>query len=337
MNEVKLDFDDLLMVPRFSRVNSRSEVVVETVISGGHGRSIVGVPIIAANMRGVGTFDMAKALSKHGLFTAIEKSTSRYDWVEFCQTAKDSVMDKTFVTVGMGENDLQKLEMFVERQYFRQLKIVIDVANGYMDSFYEHVSEVRNIAPDSFILAGTVCTPDAVERLIGAGADLARVGIGSGAVCTTRQVAGVGYPQASAIIESNNLPIVCDGGCTHPADFAKAFALGADMVMAGGVFAGHTEGMQAPDENGMIQFFGMSSHAAQDLNNTRTDYRSSEGRVVKIPYRGDVKNTVEHILGGIRSACAYTNCKSIYELQTNPPEFIRVNNVLNRSLEKYTI
>jgi GMP reductase len=358
MDDVKLDFDDVMICPQFTDVDSRKKVMLTTDIKGHWGQTLTGIPIIAANMHGVGTFSMARSLSKLGLFTAINKDVSVKEWFDFFESYENqnsqfyidgnsygrmSPAESVFLTLGMDKVDehgmnmqtnMRKLRMLVAAKCFRKLKIVIDVANGYMNPFYDYIKEVRDIAPDAFIMAGTVCTPDAAVRIVDSGADVARVGIGTGAVCTTRKVAGVGYPQASAIMEcSPVVDIECDGGCTDPGDFAKAFALGSSIIMAGSVFAAHKEGEIEPDENGNVLFYGMSSHVAQGQ---KSDYRSSEGRVVKIPYRGEVRPTVEHILGGLRSACAYSNAKQLSDLQKEA-KIIRVNNQLNRVLEKYTI
>lgn len=347
LDQPKLDFDDVMLVPSYSDITSRKNVVLTREIRGRWGQTLTGVPIIAANMHGVGTFKMAQALSAFGMFTAINKDTSVKSWFEFFEDPitrygvsiiSPPSSDSVFLTLGMdvkGENtNRDKLRMLVAAKCFKQMKIVVDVANGYMNPFYDYLKQVRDIAPEAFILAGTVCTPEAAERLVESGADLARVGIGSGAVCVTRTVAGVGYPQASAIMECSQVAdVVCDGGCTTPGDFAKAFALGSSMVMAGTVFAAHEEGGVEPDEHGFVRFYGMSSHEAQD---TPKHYRSSEGRVVKLPHRGKVGNTVTHILGGLRSACTYSNAETLEELHENA-RVIRVNNQLNRSVEKYTI
>jgi len=340
LDQPKLDFDDVMLVPSYSDMTSRKEVMLTREIRGRWGQTLTGVPIIAANMHGVGTFKMAKALSHYGMFTAINKDTPVKSWFEFFENPiiSEPSIDRVFLTLGMdmkGETaNIDKLRMLVASKCFRQMKIVIDVANGYMNPFYDYIKLVRYTAPDAFIMAGTVCTPEAAQRVVESGADLARVGIGSGAVCVTRTVAGVGYPQASAIIEcAQTADVVCDGGCTTPGDFAKAFALGSSMVMAGTVFAAHEEGGVEPDERGFVSFYGMSSHEAQQ---TKRNYRSSEGRVVKLPYRGMVDNTVCHILGGLRSACTYSNAASLNELHQNA-RVIRVNNQLNRSVEKYTI
>ena len=358
MHDVKLDFDDILLVPQFTDVTSRKQVTLTTEIHGRWGQTLRGVPIIAANMHGVGTFTMASALSRHGLFTAITKDVSVGSWLDFFDDVLNheeeglvedgeikhfhSPIDSVFLTIGMDtdrDDNMRKLKLLVAAKCFPKMKIVIDVANGYMNPFYDYIQKVRETAPDAFIMAGTVCTPEAALRIVESGADLARVGIGTGAVCTTRKVAGVGYPQASAIAECSQVAdVVGDGGCTDPADFAKAFALGASMVMAGTVFAGHEEGGKAPDADGKVHFYGMSSLEAQKnhANITSTTYRSSEGREVKIPYRGSVHGTVEHILGGLRSACAYSNAKFLGDLHKEA-QVIQVNRQLNRTVERYTI
>lgn len=336
-NMVKLDFDDVLLVPQFSDVASRSQVETSTIIQGKWGCSITGVPIVAANMDGVGTFSMHRALKKFGMFTAITKHHALDDWV------KQPDVSHAFLTIGMSNDELQKAVMVCN--YMQTLgttpKIVIDVANGYMNSFYDFISRVRENISNAFIMAGTVVTPEAVERTILAGADLARVGIGTGAVCTTRRVAGVGYPQFSALMECVPAAqavgggVQSDGGCVFPGDFSKALAVGAKMVMAGSVFAGHDESEQEI-RDGKVTFYGMSSHAAQQKHNQVKNYRASEGRVVQIPYKGGVKHTVVDILGGIRSTCAYIGALNISEMPKQA-HFIEVRAQLNRSLEGYTV
>lgn len=339
MNDIKLDFDDVLIVPQFSDITSRSQVELTTDIVGKWGATIRGVPIIAANMDGVGTFSMHRSLQKFGMFTAITKQTPVERWLE------QENIDNAFITIGMNSEEFKKamdiVDHFNDRVENFIPKIVIDVANGYMNPFYEFIELTRAAFPNAFIMAGTVTTPEAVQRVINSGADLARVGIGTGAVCTTRRVAAVGYPLFSALQECVPAAsevgggVQSDGGCVHPGDFAKAFAVGAEIVMAGSIFAGHDESEQQIHD-GKVTFYGMSSKAAQQKHNQYKEYRASEGRVVQLPYRGLVEHTVSDILGGIRSACAYVGAKNLDMLHYKA-KFIRVNNVLNRSLDKYTV
>lgn len=349
---VKLDFNDVLIVPQFSDITSRKEVELETTFKGKWGAEFRGVPIIAANMDGVGTFTMNTALSKFGVFTAITKHTTFQQWEKYIEEMEidpygDLAADSCFITIGMSDDDLVKAQKIARiLEYNGRFggvtpKIVIDVANGYMNSFYDYIYDVRDAIPSAFIMAGTVVTPEAVERAIMSGADLARVGIGTGAVCTTRRVAGVGYPQFSALMEcvpaaeSVGGGVQSDGGCVYPGDFAKALAVGAKMVMAGSVFAGHEESEQEI-RDGKVTFYGMSSHAAQEKHQQVKKYRASEGRVVQIPYKGLVEHTISDILGGIRSACAYIGAYNVSEMPEKA-QFIQVNRQLNTSLENYTI
>ena len=349
--DIKLDFDDVLMVPQPTDITSRSEVNLVANISGVTKKTITGVPIIAANMDGVGTFSMNAALAKHRIFTAITKHTTVNEWrtmLEAYYHDVDPILNPlryACVSIGMGEDNvayLREIDMAMyDYEIASPLKVVIDVANGHMKKFAAFVQRVRDAFPHAFIMAGTVATPDATEQLLLHGADLVRVGIGTGAVCTTRRVSGVGYPQFSAVMECAEVAdahgggIISDGGCVHPGDFAKALGAGAKMVMAGSIFAGHTESEQEVD-GGCVTFYGMSSHAAQEKHGEVRNYRSSEGRVVKIPYKGDVNLTVLDILGGIRSACAYVGARNLTDIDKYA-RFVRVNHQLNQSLDAYTI
>lgn len=335
----KMDFDDVLIVPQFSDITSRSQVDLTTTLQGCHGAQITGVPIIAANMDGVGTFSMHHSLKKFGMFTAITKHHVLGDWL-----AQQDV-SHAFITIGMNDEELQKamsiVKVWKDRVSKFTPKIVIDVANGYMNPFYDFITKVRFNIPDAFIMAGTVTTPEAASRVIESGADLARIGIGTGAVCTTRRMAGVGYPLFSALMEcvpaatESGGGVQSDGGCVNPGDFSKAFAVGAQMVMAGSIFAGHDESEQEI-RDGKVVFYGMSSHVAQQKHNQVKNYRASEGRVVQIPYKGLVEHTISDILGGIRSTCAYVGAKNLVELHEKA-KFIQVNTQLNTSLGNYTV
>lgn len=344
--DVKLDFDDVLIVPQFTDITSRSQVTVTRQLTGRWGAYITGVPIVAANMDGVGTFSMNRTLSQFEVFTAIVKHHTIEDWVTELSSSTSTIQsnDKLFITIGMSDADLDKATIIASMLKSHGVptpKIVIDVANGYMNPFYDFITKVRDNIPNSFIIAGTVVTPEAVERIITCGADLARVGIGTGAVCTTRRVAGVGYPQFSALLECASAAenvrggVVSDGGCVYPGDFSKAYGAGAHMVMAGSIFAGHDESEQ-DIYDGKVRFYGMSSSAAQEKHGAIKKYRSSEGRIVEIPYKGPVEHTIANILGGIRSACAYVNADTISHLHEKV-KFIRVNSQLNTSLERYTV
>lgn len=332
--DVKLDYSDVLFRPKRSTMGSRSEVDLKrTYTFRNSQQTYTGIPIMAANMDGVGTFDMSLALAKQGLFTCLAKSYQPADIHEWLNTSeyKDDLVKAIAVSTGITDVDNERIEATLK--FSRSIKYVcIDVANGYSEKFLDYVERFRERFPHVTIIAGNVVTPDVTEELILRGADIIKVGIGPGSVCTTRIKTGVGYPQLSAVIECADAAhglgghIIADGGCTCPGDVAKAFGAGADFVMLGGMLAGCDEGGGEIDSNdNTISFYGMSSTAAQDKHGGRKDYRASEGRVVKVPYRGAVAPVVQDILGGVRSTCTYVGAKSLKELSKRTT-FIQVNN-----------
>ncbi|MCL4136800.1 UNVERIFIED_CONTAM: hypothetical protein GTU68_017214 [Idotea baltica] len=284
----------------------------------------------------VGTFEMAKTLAQHKCFTAIHKHYSVDDWLKFAESNPE-VLDYVATSSGTSESDWQKLTQILEK--IPKLKtICLDVANGYSEHFVEYLRKTRKTFPDHTILAGNVVTGEMVEELILSGADVIKVGIGPGSVCTTRKKAGVGYPQISAVIECGDAAhglgghIISDGGCNCPGDIAKAFGAGADFVMMGGMLAGHDQsGGEILEKDGkkFKLFYGMSSDTAMKKHvGGVAEYRSSEGKTVEIPYRGDVNNTVLDIKGGLRSACTYTGAGKLKELPKRTT-FIRVTQQTN--------
>jgi GMP reductase len=335
-DEVKLDFRDVLIRPKRSTLSSRKEADLTRTYKFKHsGHSWTGVPVMASNMDGVGTIGMAKALYKHQLFTCLVKNYDEDDLFDL--TGKFG--GKYFaVSTGTGEKDFQRLGRIIN-SYPEIQFICIDVANGYSERFGDYVASVRNAWPDKTIIAGNVVTADMTQELILRGADIIKVGIGPGSVCTTRIQTGVGYPQLSAIIECADAAhglgghIIADGGCTCPGDVAKAFGAGADFVMLGGMLAGHDEG-GGDIKDGKVTFYGMSSDTAMDKHHGGVaDYRSSEGRTVEIPYKGAVNNTVLDLLGGLRSSCTYVGASSLKQL-SKCTTFIRVNRQINEVFVK---
>ena len=328
--DIKLDFKDVLIRPKRSTLSSRREVDLVKLYKFKHSRyEYEGIPIMAANMDGVGTISMAMALHKQRLFTCLTKSYN----IDIDNFAEFRVRrDNYAVSTGTGDEDFRNLNTIITgigAQF-----ICIDVANGYSEHFGDFVESVRNRWPDKTIIAGNVVTADMTQELILRGADIVKVGIGPGSVCTTRIQTGVGYPQLSAIIECADAAhglgghIIADGGCTCPGDVAKAFGAGADFVMLGGMFAGHDEG-GGTVENGRVTFYGMSSDTAMEKHHGGVaEYRSSEGRTVDIPYRGPVSKTVLDILGGLRSACTYVGASNLKQLP-KCTTFIRVNRQIN--------
>tara|TARA_B100000035_G_scaffold3716_1_gene3304 strand:+ start:1945 stop:3078 length:1134 start_codon:yes stop_codon:yes gene_type:complete len=370
--DLKLDYKDVLIRPKRSTLQSRKQVrlnrkfqfrnydhdIAEPLPDEYH---YIGIPIMASNMDGVGTMRMADKLAEGEMFTCLVKTYTAEDLIAFFN--QDIGMERTenvAMSIGTSDSDYNKLYQ-VKKECEHRLKYVcMDIANGYSDHFAAHVRKVRNEFPDLVIIAGNVVTREMTEELILAGADIVKVGIGPGSVCTTRIQTGVGYPQLSAVIECADAAhglgghIIADGGCTTPGDVAKAFAAGADFVMLGGMLAGHNEGggdiitkkyftdemdgdSRVIKEKKFVQFYGMSSESANDKHfGGLKEYRSSEGRTVLVPYRGPVARTVQDILGGVRSACTYTGALKLKQL-SKCATFIRCSQTHNSVYESSTI
>ncbi len=337
--DIKLGFKDVMFRPKRSTLKSRSQVNLERTFKMMHSNTDwTGIPIMAANMDTVGTFEMALSLAGKKLFTAIHKHYSIDQWNEFLSSAPDGIENHIALSTGTGSQDFEKIAQLVTANP-RLKYICIDVANGYSEHFVAFVKQTRKKYPDKIIIAGNVVTGEMVEELLLAGADIIKVGIGPGSVCTTRIKTGVGYPQLSAIIECADAAhglggqIISDGGCSTPGDVAKAFGAGADFVMLGGMLAGHDEsGGENIEHDGKTykQFYGMSSATAMDKHaGGVAEYRASEGKTVEVPYRGKVENTVQDILGGIRSTCTYVGASHLKELSKRTT-FIRVAEQENR-------
>jgi GMP reductase len=330
-DEVKLDFSDVLIRPKRSTLSSRKEVDLTRTYEFKHsGAEWTGLPVMASNMDGVGTLAVAEALYQHRMFTCLVKS---YDEGDLGDTVGKIGGNHFAVSSGTGEQDFLKLKLILN-SYPEIEFICIDVANGYSEHFGDFVAKVRAQFPTHTIIAGNVVTADMTQELILRGADIVKVGIGPGSVCTTRIQTGVGYPQLSAIIECADAAhglgghIIADGGCTCPGDVAKAFGAGADFVMLGGMLAGHDQG-GGIIEDGKVKFYGMSSDTAMEKHHGGVaPYRSSEGRTVEIPYKGNVDDTVRDILGGIRSTCTYVGAPTLKQL-SKCTTFIRVNKQFN--------
>lgn len=336
VDETKLDFDDILLVPARSPAASRKEVDLKRTYKFFHSpKEWIGLPIMAANMDTTGTFKMGTTLNAHEMITCLHKhySTKKInDYFDYYNVEKN-----VWVSIGMGSSEIPKLMGISESLHYSP-NICIDIANGYTEKFVGFCNDVRESFPDSIIMAGNVCTPEMVQELIlHGGVDIVKIGIGPGSACTTRLKTGVGYPQLSAIIECSHaahglksgerrMGLICaDGGCRIPADVCKAFAANADFVMLGGMLAGtdecegeweySVETNQTVLEKKNLMFYGMSSEKAQNKHNSgMNDYATSEGRVKKIPYKGPVDNIIKDIEGGLRSCCAYVGATSLKDL-----------------------
>ena len=370
--DMKLDYKDVLLRPKRSTLGSRKDVDLERGYTyrnykpefpdNAEYRHWRGTPIMAANMDGVGTFEMADALAKQNIMTCLVKTYSVEELVEFFDTDDYLRTNYVAMSIGITDKDMDKFREVYKLADGNLKYVCIDVANGYSNRFRDFVADFRMLYPHLVIIAGNVVTGEMTEELILSGADIIKVGIGPGSVCTTRIQTGVGYPQLSAVIECADAAhglgghIIADGGCTTPGDVAKAFAGGADFVMLGGMLAGHDEGggevitksylsnelseqtgEQYVEEKQFVQFYGMSSESANDKHfGGLKNYRSSEGRTVLVPYRGAIARTVQDILGGVRSACTYAGAKRLKHLM-RCTTFVRCTQTHNGVYENSTI
>ena len=354
--EIKLDYKNVLIRPKRSTLGSRKIVDLSRgftfvnykgpMLKNDEDKHYRGIPIMASNMDGVGTFEMADTLAREQLMTCLVKTYEVMELVNYFDGIENDDNFRTeyvAMSIGITERDDEKFRNVYEQVDSKLKYVCIDVANGYSERFVKFVRDFRNLYPEIVIIAGNVVTGEMTEELILSGADIVKVGIGPGSVCTTRIQTGVGYPQLSAVIECADAAhglgghIIADGGCTCPGDVAKAFAGGADYVMLGGMLAGHDEGggdivtqhtatggaYKTPEgtyipyfeEQKFVQFYGMSSRAANDKHfGGLKDYRSSEGREVMVPYRGAVRSTLQDILGGLRSTCTYAGAQRLKHL-----------------------
>lgn len=342
--DLKLDFKDVLIRPKRSTLRSRSQVNLEREYDFLYADfKWRGIPIIAANMDHTGTFAMAKALGIQQLMTAVHKFATQAEWLEFAENFGD-LLPYCFVSAGTSDEDFANLKNIM--QSVACPFICLDVANGYSEHFAKFVAKIRQTFPQKIIMAGNVVTGEMTEQLLLSGADIVKVGIGPGSVCTTRIKTGVGYPQLSAIIECADAAhglkgLVCaDGGCTVPGDVAKAFAAGADFVMLGGMLAGHDECSGETIKEGAKsykRFYGMSSAEAMTKYHGKVaEYRASEGKSINVPYRGKVDNTIQDILGGVRSTCTYVGASRLKEL-TKCTTFIRVTQQVNEIYKSFEV
>ena len=334
--DIKLDYADVLFRPKRSTLSSRKDVELKRTYKFKYSNhQWTGTPIIAANMDGVGELEVAKSLAKFEIMTCLTKQH------DIKAIKRNSAIKEIFpyvaLSTGTSDKDYKRLNEILKEFSFFEF-ICIDIANGYSDHFSKFVRSVREKYPTKTIIAGNVVTADMTQELVMSGADIVKVGIGPGSVCTTRIQTGVGYPQLSAVIECADAAhglgahIIADGGCVCPGDVAKAFGGGADFVMLGGMFAGHEEGGgKKIKKNGsqFIEFYGSSSDTALDKHyGGLADYRSSEGKKVQLKYRGKIKDTVLNILGGVRSSCTYVGAPSLKQL-SKCTTFIRVNQQFN--------
>jgi GMP reductase len=339
--DIKLDYKDVLLRPKRSTMGSRKEVDLQRTYKFRNSRKeYTGIPIMAANMQGVGTFNMAEELIKVPLFTCLDKTyqpADIWDWLNN-HVHKPDLCRNIAVSTGITDIDQERIDATLKLS--RAIQYVnIDVANGYSERFLDYVARFRDKHPEVTIIAGNVVTADITEELLLKGADIVKVGIGPGSVCTTRIKTGVGYPQLSAVMECADAAhglgghIIADGGCSSAGDVVKAFGAGADFVMLGGMLAGTKEGIgYEVRDGGTVEFFGSSTTNAQEETGGVQKHRTSEGRVVSLPYKGPVTNVVTDVLGGLRSGCTYVGANKLKNL-SKCTTFVQCNSTHNPVFE----
>ena len=335
--EIKLDFKDVLIRPKRSTLGSRNEVSLERTFKFvNSGQEWTGVPIMTSNMDTTGTFEMYDVLQEYQMLTCFHK---HYTVEDFKDRHLRNPLDREYycLSTGIGNNDWEKLQTLVE--LLNPKFVCIDVANGYSCKFLEFVKKVRHTYPNMILIGGNIVTREMVEELtLNGGLDICKIGIGNGSVCTTRIQTGVGYPQLSAVMECSdgahgiNSHIISDGGVQNAGDIAKAFGAGADFIMSGSLFAGHDQSageVVEIDGKKFKEFYGMSSsNAMEKYYGGVAKYRSAEGKCVRVNYKGDVRDTIQSILGGVRSTMTYIGAKRLKDLP-KCTTFIRVNRQVN--------
>ena len=316
--EVKLDFKDVLIRPKKTSVANGYLVSVERSFTFVNSEQTLNcVPIVAANMDSIATFEVAEVLAKRKVMVAIHKNYTVEQWKAWAAKSKE-VLPYIAVSTGIFSHNTAKTAEILTAVPEVSM-ICIHVANGYSEWLVKCIRDVRSKYPTKTIMAGNVVTKEMTEELILSGADIIKVGIGAGSVDTTRTQTGVGYPQLSAVLECADAAhglggrVISDGGCTCPGDVAKAFGAGADFVMLGGMLAGHDE---------------CAGDAVEERGEYFKDFCSTEGKTVRVPYRGPIDDTIKDILGGVRAACTYVGASTVEEMSKRTT-FIRVTQQLN--------
>ena len=349
LDEIKLDYQDVLLRPKRSTLNSRKDVLLERTFSFYHSpKKWTGLPIMTANMATCGTFEIARILSKYKMITTFHKYYSVKDYEKFFKSFNDP--DYICYTLGIRAEDIKQLKVMKKKKLLEKFSFIcLDVPNGYLQRFLKIIAEVRKMCPKHIIIAGNVVTNEITEEIILAGADIVKIGIGAGAACTTRKMTGVGYPQLSAVIECSDAAhgianergvgrIIADGGQQYPSDITKAFCGGADFTMMGSMFSGFEQsGGETVMKDGKKykEYFGSSSNKAmKEFYGKKDAYRASEGRYTLIPHKGDIHIFIQDLLGSLRSTATYIGARQLKEFPKRAT-FLKVNRQMTSYLEKY--
>lgn len=365
LSETYLDYSDILIRPKMGiNLNSRKDVNLQRIFKFKHGGIRTGLGIFNANMATVGNFAVAKKLLSRGMFATIHKHYSVDEIGHFITDSRNAgvPIDNLFITIGLKniDGEIEKLkELESKYQWTLSRNICIDAPNFYIQKALDVLARVRSEFPDSVIMAGNIASSDICLKLLDY-ADIIKCGIGSGSACLTRKQTGCGTPMVSLILEcadiahSVNGHICADGGIVDIGDICKALCLNADFVMAGGMFAGtdeaegerqekHFETNEIVDGVHVIQtkyfkaYYGMSSEYANNkFAGGMSNYKTSEGRELLIPYTGAIDKILQDISGGIASCCTYIGASSVKHM-SKCATIIQVHNQLNKVFEKYSV
>lgn len=313
-------FDDVLIIPKFSEINSRKDVDLTNSLG-------LKLPIISSNMKDITESKMAYAMVSQGAIGALHRFCTIDQNVEmYKKSPKES-----FVSIGIGSYELDRYKALCDAGCER---FIVDVANGAQKQVADQLSNMLK----GYIVVGNFASVDSVKEFFkyaNVWPDAIKVGIGSGSICVTRMKTGVGYPQFSAIQEirtyldsfnedetDHKYDLIADGGIRTPGDIAKALAAGADAVMIGSMLAGtdETSGAEWLDLKFNITHKTYSGSAA---NNYANGWKTNEGIEAKVPYKGSAVNILKDIEGGLRSSLTYINAKTLTEFRKNA-EFVEV-------------
>lgn len=311
--DTALTFDDVLLLPNYNHWDSRR--LVDITSTDKTGRFSLAMPIMSANMDTITGAEMAKFMHSKGGIGVLH----RFMDIHTNEKIFRSVHCPVFVSVGCAEHEYERIEALRDAgaEYF-----CVDVAHAHSKILGKALKRFRQMLPNSFIMAGNVATYAGADYLVSLGADIVKVGIGGGSVCTTRIKTGFGVPSLKAIKDCSriNRSIVADGGIRMSGDIVKALAFGADFVMVGGMLAGTkpTPGKVVTNSNGQkVKLYrGMASKEAQeDFMGPLTGWKTAEGVSIEVPYREDEDLIIHDIIGGLRSGLTYGGANSIKELQ----------------------
>jgi IMP dehydrogenase len=317
-----ITFDDILIVPQFSDIKSRKDVDLITEVFG----MKLTLPIISANMDTISGSEMAKAMSEYGAVACLHRFWSIEDNVKaFLESPS-----RTMCSVGIGPEELKRAKALRNAGCYR---FIVDVAHGAQQIVVDQVIALREeLGTSPIIIVGNFATAHSIlefkRRLDNNKVDGWKLAIGGGSMCLTRTQTGCGIPTLATMIDCINVdePVILDGGLRTPGDIAKAIAAGADLVMIGNMLAGTTEtpGDLSVSEGKFTKSYrgsaSLESYAAQGK---AAAWRTHEGESTTVPHKGPVKNVLQDIEGGLRSACTYVGAKNLNELAWKA-EFVEI-------------